>query len=509
MTLCLIGLWTALAIWFFKLSGGGNGKPKKQVLRPPGPWRLPIIGSLHHVVSALPHRTITELCRKHGPMMYLRLGEVPTVVVSSAEAVEEMVKANDVAFANRRTTGMQDIAGNGGKGIIFTPYGDHWRDMRRLCIVELLSAKQVRRMESIRAQEMGTLLRYITVAASNGAAINVSQKVAALSNDLVTRAVFGGKFSKQEDYLREADTMMDLLGGFSLVDLFPSSRLVRWFSNEERRIKNCVDVMVGIITDILVDRKATRAASKDDASSTDDDEDLLDVLLRLQEEDSLTSPLTTEIISTFLFDIFGAASETTGTALEWAMSELVTHPKAMAKAQSEVREVLGPNRGIVANSDLAELPYLRLIIKEVLRLHPPPLLPRKTREDCKIMGYDMLKGTNVYINVFGISRDPKYWNNPEDFNPDRFENNNKDFNGTSFEFTPFGGGRRRCPGITFASSILEITLANFLYHYDWILPNGASPDSLDMDEKFGFTVRKRSELELIAIPHEYSKAMQI
>ncbi|VAH48860.1 unnamed protein product [Triticum turgidum subsp. durum] len=295
------------------------------------------------------------------------------------------------------------------------------------------------------------------------------------------------------------DQIMDLLGGFCLVDLFPSSRLVRGLSNGERRIKRIRDLIEHIITEILDERKAARAAGHGACST--DDEDLLDVLLRLQEEDS-AYPLTTEIIVTVLLDMFAAASETTGTALEWAMSELVSHPEVMAKAQLEVREVLGQGRAIISNSDLAELHYMQMVIKEVLRLHPPAaLLPRKTREDCKIMGYDILKDTNIYINVFAISRDPQYWSNPKEFNPERFENNNVDYNGTSFEFTPFGGGRRQCPGIAFASSVLEITLVNFLYHFDWMLPDNANSLSLDMSEKFGFTVRRRTDLLLKAIPH--------
>ncbi|KAF7020041.1 unnamed protein product [Triticum aestivum] len=500
LTFSLIALSTLLALWFFKLSGG-----KKQPL-PPGPWRLPIIGSLHHVVSILPHRTMTELCHRHGPMMYLQLGEIPTMVVSSKEAVAQMMKAGDLQFANRRTTGMQDIVGFGGKGVTFAPYGDHWRHMRKVCVTELLSSKQVRRMESVRAEEMGSLLRSISMTASTGATLNVSQKVAALSNDVVARAVFGGKFSQQEDFIHASNRIMDLLGGFFLIDLFPSSRLVRWLSSEERRVRSSRDVMQRIITDIIGERKAVRAAGNGGTC----DEGLLDVLLTRQEEDSLESPLTTEMITTVLFDMFGAATDSTSTTLEWAMSELVNHRKVMAKAQLEVREVLGPDRAIIANSDLAELHYMRMVIKETFRLHPPaPLLNRTNEEDCKIMGHDMLKGTNIYINVLAISQDPQYWDNPEEFNPERFENSNMDYNGTCFEFTPFGFGRRLCPGITFASSIFEMALANFLYHFDWMLPDGAISESVDMSEKFGLIVRRSSDLHLRAIPHLCSKAMEI
>ncbi|VAI23452.1 unnamed protein product [Triticum turgidum subsp. durum] len=367
LTLSLIALSTLLALWFFKLSGG-----KKQRL-PPGPWRLPIIGSLHHVVSVLPHRTMTELCRWHGPMMYLQLGEVPTVVVSSAEAVGQMMKASDLLFANRRTTGMQDIVGYGGMGISFAPYGDHWRRMRKVCATEFLSSKQVRRMESVRSEEMGSLLR--SMAASPGATVNVSQKVAALSNDVVARAVFGGKFSQREDYIHASHQVMNLLGGFSLVDLFPSSRLVRWLSSEERRMKSSLDLMQRIITDILVECKAVRAASTRRRALCG----LLDVLLTCQEEDSLESPLTTEMMTTVLFDIFGGATDTTSTTFEWAMSELINHPIAMAKAQLEVRGVLGPDRAIIVSSDLAELHYMRMVIKETLRLHTPATQPQEWR----------------------------------------------------------------------------------------------------------------------------------
>ena len=102
--------------------------------------------------------------------------------------------------------------------------------------------------------------------------------------------------------------------------------------------------------------------------------------------------------------MFAGGTDTTTTILEWAMSELVNNPEAMTKAQLEVREVLGEDRAIITNCDIAKLPYMRMVIKEVLRLHPPiPLVPRMARDDCNIMGYDMLKGTNVLVNVFAIS----------------------------------------------------------------------------------------------------------
>jgi cytochrome P450 len=143
-----------------------------------------------------------------------------------------------------------------------------------------------------------------------------------------------------------------------------------------------------------------------------------------------------------------------------------------------------------------------MVIKEVLRTHPPaPLLvPRESREDCKIMGYDIPKGTTIHINAFAIFRDPMYWDCPQEFRPERFEQNNIDYYGAHFEFIPFGAGRRQCPGILFGASTVEIGLANLLYHFDWLQPNGTS-EPLDMSEKYGITSGRKYDLKLIAIPH--------
>ncbi|XBI04500.1 hypothetical protein VPH35_132788 [Triticum aestivum] len=300
LSLCFIALSTAtvLAFWFLKLSGGKADPHKKQL--PPGPWTLPVIGSLHHVISALPHRTMMQLSCRHGPLMLLRLGEVPAVVVSTADAAALVMKTHDLVFVDRPRSPTMDIASSGGKDIVFAPYGGHWRQMRKICVVQLLSSTQVSRMEGVRAEEVGSLLRDITAAASTGATINVSEKVMALTNDIVTRAVFGGKFARQCEFLREMDKAFKLVGGFCLADLFPSSRLVRWLSNGERDMKRCHGLIHHIIAEVVENRKAARASGV--GRSIPGDEDMLDVLLTLQEDDSLEFPLTTETMGAVLHD---------------------------------------------------------------------------------------------------------------------------------------------------------------------------------------------------------------
>ncbi|XP_062217268.1 ent-isokaurene C2/C3-hydroxylase-like [Phragmites australis] len=179
------------------------------------------------------------------------------------------------------------------------------------------------------------------------------------------------------------------------------------------------------------------------------------------------------------------------------MPELVKNPRVMRKAQAELHESL-QGKPTVTEDDLINLKYIKLIIKEALRVHPvvPLLLPRECQEPRKIMGYDIPKGTTVFVNVWMISRDPKYWDEAETFKPERFEAGTVEFKGTDFEFTPFGSGRRMCPGMTFAQANMEQLLAMLLYHFDWELPEGLAPSELDMTEEVGITLGRKHDLYL-------------
>lgn len=265
---------------------------------PPGPWNLPIIGSLHHLLGAPPHRALHHLSRRYGPIMLLRVGKVPTIVISSPEAAMEVMKTNDPIFASRPVGATLDIISCGGKSFIFAPYGEYWRQMRKVCVVELLSARQVRRMERIRQDEVARLVGSIaamTAASPATAVVDLSQRLTELTNNIVGRAVFGGKCRQQQEYLRELGVMTTLAGGFSLPDLFPSSRLIRWLSGAMRDLRRSHARVHHIIGDIIQERK-----EKQSSSAVVEDDDLLDVLLQLQEEDSLVFPLTAEIIGTIV-----------------------------------------------------------------------------------------------------------------------------------------------------------------------------------------------------------------
>ncbi|RDX89563.1 Cytochrome P450 71D10, partial [Mucuna pruriens] len=201
------------------------------------------------------------------------------------------------------------------------------------------------------------------------------------------------------------------------------------------------------------------------------------------------------------FDIFIGGGETSSATVEWGMSEMIRNPRVMKAAQAEVRKVFD-SKGYVDESELHQLVYLKSIIKETLRLHPPTplLIPRVSRERCQINGYEIPAKIRVIVNAWAIGRNPKYWDDAESFKPERFLNSSIDFRGTNFEFIPFGAGRRICPGITFATPNIELPLAQLLYHFDWKLPNKMKNEEVDMTEAYGITLRRQNDLCLIPIP---------
>jgi cytochrome P450 len=198
--------------------------------------------------------------------------------------------------------------------------------------------------------------------------------------------------------------------------------------------------------------------------------------------------------------MFAGGSDTAATTLQWTMAELVRNPKVMRKAQDEVRRALHGQPKVTEGS-LTDLNYMRLVIKEALRLHPPAplLIPRECRNDSQVLGFHVPKGTMVLVNTWAISRDPAHWDAAEEFVPERFQGGEVNFKGADMEYTPFGAGRRMCPGMSFGLANVELALAGLLYHFDWELPGRVDPGELDMTEEMGVTVRLRHGLLLVPV----------
>ncbi|KAJ0810115.1 putative cytochrome P450 [Helianthus annuus] len=162
-----------------------------------------------------------------------------------------------------------------------------------------------------------------------------------------------------------------------------------------------------------------------------------------------------------------------------------------------MEQSIGPSS--IPEDDLDKMPYLKAVLKESLRLHPPaPILgPRAPTKDVKLHGYDIPSGTRVMMNIWAVSRDPSIWEEPEKFRPERFLNTTIDYKGFDFEFVPFGAGRRGCPGINFSMVLNEFALANLVYKFDFaLLPR----EGVDMTETLGLTIHRKFPTHVTATP---------
>ncbi|KAM3240738.1 hypothetical protein ACQJBY_054021 [Aegilops geniculata] len=313
-----------------------RGPGSRAVRLPPGPWALPVIGHLHHLAGALPHRALRDLSRRHGPLMMLRLGELDAVVASSPDAAREIMKTHDASFASRPLTSMQQMAYGDAEGLIFAPYGDAWRQLRKICTVEILSSRRVQSFRPAREEELGRLLRSVAAASASSSPVNLTESISAYVADSTVRAIVGSRFKQRDTYLKMLQEGLKIVPGMTLPDIFPSSRLVRLFSSVPGRMQRHSQGMKLFMDTIIQEHQENSGPDCDG----DKEEDLLDVLLRLQKEGDSQYPLTTDNIKTVMLDMFGAGSETSATTLQWAMAELIRNPRVMRKAQDEVRQQL-------------------------------------------------------------------------------------------------------------------------------------------------------------------------
>ena len=203
-------------------------------------------------------------------------------------------------------------------------------------------------------------------------------------------------------------------------------------------------------------------------------------------------------------DLFLAGVTTGSDTLIWAMAELANKPSVMKKAQEEVRNVIG-NKQRVTESDTNELHYLKMVIKETLRLHPPAplLLPREALSKFNVNGYEIHPEMMIQVNVWAIGRDPNYWENPEEFLPERFVDSPVDFKGQNFKFLPFGAGRRMCVAMSLGTITIELVLANLVYCFDWKLPDGMQKEDINMEEQTGVSLTVSKKTPLCLVPVKY------
>ncbi|KAG2716511.1 hypothetical protein I3760_03G129700 [Carya illinoinensis] len=485
--LALLLLAHLLRQWALK-SWNKNGK------LPPGPRGFPIFGSLHSL-GEFPHRDLQRLAQKYGPIMHLRLGFVPAIVVSSPQAAELFLKAHDLVFASRPPMESAKYISYEQRSMVFAPYGSYWRNIRKMCTLEFLSNVKINSFKSMRNEEIGLLVKFIQEAASNCVAVDLSAKVTSLNADMSCRMVFGKKYEDKDldekGFKAVIHEAMYLGAVPNLGDYIPC---IRPFDLQglTRRMKAVSKIFDNFFEKIIDEH----IQSKDENKNNDD---FVDVMLRHMGSKESEYSIERSNIKAIILDMLAASMDTSATAIEWALSELLRHPRVMKKLQKEMENVVGLKR-MVEEADLDRLEYLDMVVKETLRLHPvaPLLLPHEARQDCTVNGFHIPGKSRVMINVWAIGRDPSVWSEAEKFFPERFVGSNIDLRGRDFQLIPFGAGRRGCPGMQMGLIVVRLVIAQLVHCFDWVLANNIQPTELDMTEVFGLTVPRAEHL--LAIP---------
>ncbi|WCJ37105.1 cytochrome P450 family 71 subfamily B polypeptide 4 [Euphorbia peplus] len=477
-------IFMALKIW---------KRHSQNAVVPPGPFKFPIIGNLPQLFGAELHHRLTDLGKIYGPVMSIQQGQIPAIVISSAELVKEVLKNQSDVFAGRPIMQAQQITLYNGLDIAFAPYGDHWRQMRKISALEFLSAKRVQSFRALREEQVSKVMKLLHSKA--GSPVSLTKTIIDLTNSFMLLSTFGENGNTKQDLLNILDRVKEATSISVYADFFPSIKFIQYLtSGAMARLRKWHLEADRILEDIIDEHKAKK--QNDDGKI----DNLLDVLLDIQKKGDLQIPLSDDCLKANIVEIFGAGSDTTSRFVEWLMAELMRNPKAMRKLQEEVRRVFG-EKGQVEESRLQDLKYMKLVVKETFRLHPlGAVFARQCRERTKVDGFDVYPNTTVIINVHAIGRDPNLWTEPERFCPERFEDSEIDYKGAHMELIPFGAGKRICPGISFSIVFVELLLANFVYHFDWKLPDEITSETLDMTEVFRVALSKKEELHLIPIP---------
>ncbi|XP_028800114.1 cytochrome P450 CYP736A12-like [Neltuma alba] len=469
---------------------------KNDQKRPPGPLALPVIGNLH-MLGSLPHRTLQSLAKRYGPIMSLRLGQVPVVVVSSPEAAELFLKTHDLTFASRPKSQFSEFIFYGTAGMVTSEYGPYWRHMRKLCILQLLSSSKVQSFSPLRRKELGLVVTSLRKAAAAREVVNLSEAVKKLIEDVTYMMVLGRNTDDQYDLKALAQEIMCLGGTFNLADFVP------WLGafdiqGLKRRSKKTSKALDDLLEKIIKEHE-------EETANVHENQDFIDILLSQLNQPISDSQSDQKIINrtnikAVVVEMIVAALETSATAIEWVFSELFKHPRVMKNLQDEIKSIVGMSRK-VEEIDLLKFNYLDLVVKETFRLYPagPLLLPRESRDDIIIGGYHIEKKSRVLINAWAIGRDSNVWsNNAETFYPERFMNSGIELQGQDYELIPFGSGRRGCPGIQLGLRTVKLVIAQLAHCFNWELPSGMSPTNVDMSEEFGLSITRANHL--LAIP---------
>ncbi|XP_038907013.1 flavonoid 3'-monooxygenase CYP75B137-like [Benincasa hispida] len=478
-----------LIIFYVKLS-------RRRLQLPPGPHGVPLLGNLPFLDPEL-HTYFTKLGKKYGSIVKLQLGRKICIIVNSPSVAHEVLKVHDITFANRDVPQAGRVATYGGFDITWTPYGPEWRMLRKVCAIKMLSNASLDTVYELRRREVRNTVAQLYPRA--GSVVNVGEQGFLTVFNVITSMLWGGstlegnqKEAVAAEFRKMVSDMTELVAKPNISDFFPCLAGLDLQGIEKQMLK--LVTKLDSIFDKMIDERLRKA----DEEENRDKNDFLQFLLKVKDESDSKTPLTMVQLKALLMDMVIGGTDTSSNTIEFAMAEIMKNPKVAEKAMEELTVVVG-KQSIVEESHIQSLPYLKAVMKETLRLHPilPLLAPHCPSQTTIISNYTIPKVSRVFVNVWAIQRDPNHWENPLEFDPERFLNGKFDIYGSDFRYFPFGSGRRNCAGISMAERMVMYLLATLLHSFDWKLKEGKK---IEIEEKFGIVLKMKKPLVLIPTP---------
>ncbi|KAJ0025298.1 hypothetical protein Pint_08687 [Pistacia integerrima] len=428
---------------------------------PPSPFpSLPIIGHLYLLKPPM-YRTLAQISKRKGPVVLLQFGSRKVLLVSSPSAAEECFTKNDIIFANRPRLLIGKQLGYNYTGLAWAPYGDHWRNLRRIATLEILSAARLQVLYSIRIDEIRSLIHRLFP--KQFQSVDLKTMFNELTMNVMMTMIAGKRYYGDDvTNLEEANRFKEIQaetfkvsGTTNIGDHLP------WIKSREleKRMMECGRKRDEFMQELLEEHRKEKGTY-----------------------------ISAEKTKTLVLLIAG--TDTTTNSMEWTFSLLLNHPEILKKAQTEIDNRVGHGR-LLDETDLVHLPFLRNIINGSLRMYPvaPLLVPHESSDDCKVGGFHVPRGTMLMVNMWAIQNDPKIWVDPRKFKPVRFDGVEGGRDG--FRSMPFRSGRRGCPGEGLALRMIGLTLGSLIRCFEWERP---SKEMIGMREGIGFTMPKAQPL---------------
>ncbi|KAI4330181.1 hypothetical protein MLD38_028484 [Melastoma candidum] len=484
---------------------------------PPGPKPWPIVGCLPEMLANKPvFRWIHSLMKEmETDIACISIASTHVIAVSCPRIAAEFLKKQDAVFASRQESMASRTFSGGYKSAVLVPYGDQWKKMKRVLTSEIVNPVRVTWLQDKRVEEADNLVRFAFAQCEASRDIDVRSLARHYGGNVMRRMMFdkrnfgkgmpdGGPGIEEEQHINALFTGLDYLFAYCISDYFPCLEGLD-LDGHEKIVKEA-SMMMKKYQDPIINQRIREWRQSGDGDRKEP-RDLLDVLINLKDSKGLPL-LTPDEIKAQTTEIIMAGVDNPSNATEWTMAEMINQPELLRKAVEELDRFVGKDR-LVQESDIPHLNYIKACIREAFRLHPvaPFNVPHVAMSDTTVASYFIPKGSQVLISRIGLGRNPKVWDEPLKFNPERHLGEGRaelSLMEPDLRFISFSTGRRGCPGASLGTLMSVMLLARLIQGFSWEnYPQDSkinlSESENDLTLKTPLTLRGRPRLP----PHVY------